>query len=231
MDKVIILDFLKKHGWKISTVVLAIILLMQCGNSEPQIAIHKDKAKEHLTIARKEVDKTDDIIADYEKQILAKDKLLSDYKLKLANSQKQVKAKLSDLKQYKNSNIVIYYKDRYNVTDGLKSIDTNTIAVKDDVSKLIISDLIKYDGLKYDVPILKSELNTVNDKFLIANTTIDTLKISINSISKAYENANTENQLAIKEVEKSLKKEKLKKNVWKFVAIGSGLFFGYLQMK
>jgi len=221
-----------KENWQILVITLLLLLLaFQC-NQEPSFADqHKSNAKEQIKVARDETKKTTDIIDSYKKEIAKKSLQIENYERLLANSQNKVKAKLSDLKQYKSSSIVVYYKDRYNLTDGVKSIDSTTISIKDTVSRLVISDLIKYDGLKYDTPILKSQLNVVNEKFIIANNTIDTLKISINNISSAYENASTEKDLAIKEVEKSLQKEKLKKNVWKYVAIGTGLFLGYLQIK
>jgi len=220
-----------KNNWQILVITLLLLLLaFQC-NQEPSLAEnHKSNAKEQTKIARQETKKSIDIVNDYKIEIAKKNLQIANYQKLLAISENKVKAKLSDLKQYKNSSIVVYYKDRYNVIEGVKSIDTNTIAIKDNVSRLVISDLIKYDGLKYDNPILKSQLNTVSEKFIIANNTIDTLKISINNISSAYESANNSNELAIKQVEKQVKQERRKKNFWKYASIVVASGLGYLYI-
>jgi len=95
---------------------------------------------------------------------------------------------------------------------------------------LVIGDLIRYDGLKYDTPILKIQLNAVNEKFIAANKTVDTLKISISNIASHYEKANNEKDLAIKDIEKQVRSERRKKNFWKYatVVVASGL--GYLYV-
>jgi hypothetical protein len=194
-----------KLNWKNLGLILAIAIIFltwTCKGSEPSIAqSHKEKAKTYSKAAQNEVKGTDVIISNYKDTVaflIEKNKTLA--KL-LAKSENRTNDKLSDLKQYKNSSIVSYYQGRYSITDGLKSIDTNTIAVKDNVSRLVIGDLIKYDGLKYDTPILKSMLVTSNQKYEFANKTIDTLKLSIGSISKKYELSNSEKDKTISSLE------------------------------
>jgi len=223
-----------KLNWKNLALILSVLIILLMFKCDPEPSLvkeHKANAKENLNVARGETKKTDNVIIDYKKTISDKDKEITNYKIKLANSQKTLNAKLSDLKQYKNSNIVVYYQDRYNITEGLKSIDTNTIAVKDNVSRLVISDLIKYDGLKYDTPILKSMLVASNQKYEVANKTIDTLKISINNISSAYESANESKDNVITSIEKQVRSERRKKNIWKITAFGVLAGAVYLSAK
>jgi len=223
-----------KLNWKNLSLILAVLIILLMFKCEPEPSLvkeHKANAKENLNVARTETKKTDNVISDYKKKVSDLQTKVDNYQKLLANSEKQTKVKLSDLKQYKNSNIVVYYQDRYNITEGLKSIDTNTIAVKDNVNRLVISDLIKYDGLKYDTPILKSMLVASNQKYEVANKTIDTLKISINNISSAYENANKSKDNVITSIEKQVKSERRKKNIWKITAFGVLAGAVYLSAK
>jgi len=221
-----------QKNWKniaLAIAVIIIFLMVTCQNSK-EPSPHKAKAETYLTDARKEVSGTDVTVSNYKKIIAEKDAKIKTFETLLANSQRNTNDKLNDLKHYKNSDIAIYFKDRFNVTEGLKSIDSTTIAIKDTVSRLVIGDLIRYDGLKYDTPILKSQLNAVNEKFIAANKTVDTLKISISNIASHYEKANNEKDLAIKYIEKQVRSERRKKNFWKYatVVVASGL--GYLYI-
>jgi len=74
-------------------------------------------------------------------------------------------------------------------------------------------------------------LTTSEQKFNLANKTIDTLKISINSISEAYESANESNNKVITSIEKQVKSERRKKNIWKITAFGVLAGAVYLSAK
>jgi len=223
--------WIERNIWKLLLIVslMIIFLMMTCKGSQTSLAeTHKDKAKEHLGTARSETDKSKTVIENYKLKVSELENQVKDYQNKLTNSQKSVNSKLAVLKSYNNSDIANYYLDRFSLNEGVKSIDTTTIAIKDNVSRLVISELIKYDGLKYDTPILKNQLIATNEKYEVANKTIDTLKISINNISSAYENANSEKDLAIKDIERQVRSERRKKNFWKYSTMVVGAVSGYL---
>lgn len=222
-----------KENWQIIviTLLLLVLLFQQC---EPQPALtanYKANAEQFQQKGRKITVQSNDIISDYKDIIKIKDAEIANLKKDSIKHSKIVKAKLSDLKRYNNADIAKYYIDRYNQPQAIKTVSTNEVIIKDTLSRFIISDLIKYDGVKYDYKLLTSMYSLQNAKFQSANTTIDTLKVNINNISSAYESSIEQNKLAIKEVEKQLRKEKRKKTLYKITTVAAIITGGYLLTK
>ena len=222
-----------KDNWQILviTLLLLVVLFQQCEPQQAQIADFKVSADQFQQKGRKITVQSNDIISDYKDKIKVKDAEISKLKKDSIKNSKIVYAKLSDLKRYNNTDIAKYYIDRYNQPQAIKSTSTNEVTIKDTLSRFIISDLIKYDGVKYDYKVLTNMYSLQNAKFNLANTTIDTLKVNINNISSAYESSIEQNKLAIKEVEKQLRKEKRKKTLYKITTVAAIITGGYLLTK
>ena len=222
-----------KDNWQIIAIalLLLVVLFQQCEPQPSLTANYKANAEKFQKKARKITVQSNDIIEDYKDAIKVKDAEISKLKKDSIKNSKIIYAKLSDLKRYKNTDIAKYYIDRYNQPKAIKTVSTNEITIKDTLSRFIISDLIKYDGIKYDYKILTKEYSIVNSKFELANSTIDTLKVNINNISSAYENSIEQNKLAIKEVEKQFRKEKRKKTLYKITTVAAIITGGYLLTK
>jgi len=222
-----------KDNWQIIviTLLLIVVLFQQCDPQPSLTANYKDNAVQFQQKGRKIAVQSNDIIIHYKDAIKVKDAEILKLKQDSAHNSKIVYTKLADLKRYNNTDIAKYYIDRYNQPQAIKSVYTNEVTIKDTLSRFIISDLIKYDGLKYDYKILTKEYSIVNNKFELANTTIDTLKVNINNISSAYESSIEQNKLAIKEVEKQLRKEKRKKTLYKITTVAAIVAGGYLLTK
>lgn len=223
-----------KENWKILVIILLLIfVLFQCESSkQPSLTnVYKDNAKKFHQKARQIIDNSNDIIKDYKDVIKKKDTEISKLKKDIVNNSKIINDKLNDLKRYNTSDISKYYIDRYNQPNAIKSLSANELVIKDTLNRFIISDLINFDGVKFDYKVLKNMYSLENEKFNSANTTIDTLKININNISSAYENSIEQNKLAIKEVEKQLKKEKSKKTLYKITTVAAIIGGGYLLIK
>jgi hypothetical protein len=221
-----------KRNWQVIVItLLLLIVLFQCQPQPTLTANYKDNATKFQQKARTEVVQSNDIIKNYKILIKKKDAEILKLKKDSIKNSKSVNAKLSDLRRYKNTDIAKYYIDRYNQPQAIKSTSTNEVTIKDTLSRFIISDLIKYDGIKYDYKILTKEYSIVNSKFELANNTIDTLKVNINNISSAYESSINENKLAIKEVEKQLRKEKRNKTLYKITTVAAIIGGGYLLVK
>jgi len=222
-----------KDNWQIIVItsLLLIVLFQQCEPQPSLTANYKANAEQFQQKARKISVQSNDIIEDYKDAIKVKDAEIAKLKRDSVKNSKIVYAKLSDLKRYNNSDIAKYYIDRYNQPQAIKTVSTNEVTIKDTLSRFIISDLIKYDGVKYDYKILTNMYSLQNAKFVSANSTIDTLKVNINNISSAYESSINENKLAIKEVEKQLRKEKRKKTLYKITTVAAIVTGGYLLTK
>lgn len=222
-----------KDNWQIIviTFLLLVVLFQQCEPQPSLTANYKANAEKFQKKARKISVQSNDIISDYKDKIKIKDAEIAKLKKDSIKNSKIVYAKLSDLKRYKNTDIAKYYIDRYNQPQAIKTVSTNEVTIKDTLSRFIISDLIRYDGVKYDYKILTNMYSLQNAKFVSANSTIDTLKVNINNISSAYESSIEQNKLAIKEVEKQLRKEKRKKTLYKITTVAAILGGGYLLTK
>ena len=222
-----------KDNWQIIAIalLLLVVLFQQCEPQPSLTANYKANAEKFQKKARKITVQSNDIIEDYKDAIKVKDAEISKLKKDSIKNSKIIYAKLSDLKRYKNTDIAKYYIDRYNQPQAIKTVSNNEVTIKDTLSRFIISDLIKYDGIKYDYKILTKEYSIVNSKFELANSTIDTLKVNINNISSAYENSIEQNKLAIKEVEKQFRKEKRKKTLYKITTVAAIITGGYLLTK
>jgi hypothetical protein len=222
-----------KDNWQVIviTLLLIVVLFQQCDPQPALTANYKDNAVQFQQKARQKVVQSNDVINDYKDAIKVKDAEIAKLKKDSIKNSKSVNSKLSDLKRYNNTDIAKYYIDRYNQPQAIKSVSTNEVTIKDTLSRFIISDLIKYDGVKYDYKILTNMYSLQNAKFQSANTTIDTLKVNINNISSAYESSIEQNKLAIKEVEKQLRKEKRKKTLYKITTVAAIVAGGYLLTK
>ena len=227
------LFWIKKNRYQIIIILLLFIVLFQCKNHNEnnKLSTHKSNADKSHQKAKDVVIKSNDIIINYKDIIKNKDIEILKLKNDSIKNSRLVIYKLNELKTYNSSDIAKYYIDRYNKPNAIKSVSMDEVTIKDTLSRFIISDLIKYDGIKYDYTILTNMYNLQNSKFQSANTTIDTLKISINNISNAYENTIDENKLAIKEIEKQLRKEKRNKTLYKIATVAAIVGGGYLLVK
>ena len=227
------LFWIKKNKYQIIIILLLFIVLFQCQNHNEnnKLNTHKFNADKSHQKAQDVVIKSNDIIINYKDIIKNKDIEILKLKNDSIKNSRLVIYKLNELKTYNSSDIAKYYIDRYNKPNAIKSVSMDEVTIKDTLSRFIISDLIKYDGIKYDYTILTNMYNLQNSKFQSANTTIDTLKISINNISNAYENTIDENKLAIKEIEKQLRKEKRNKTLYKIATVAAIVGGGYLLVK
>ena len=230
MDKIILKEYFLKY-WKWGVIILlAILLFNQCNRSTELIADakkSKENAKEYLVKARLAQSNLQGITAKYETKIDSVVKIEQMYKLQLSQNSKTTEAKLSDIKHYSTTDNTNYFKDRYNDTANVIQVENGT-TLKDTISKKVISDLVVGDGAKAEVKILRNVVKTKDDKFELCNTTVDSLKLGIETISKNYEDANSEKDKALSDTEKAFKRERRKKNAWKVITggilVGAGYF-------
>jgi len=222
-----------QRNWKNIALVLAIgvILLMHQCREEPSIAKeYKVNAEKKLQIARNLIKDKDNIIKNYDATISELNHRNNATESQLSKLKQSQSIKLAKIKHYNTNDIAKYYIDLYNVPNGVKTV-LGAVELKDTVSRLVINDLIVGQGAKFENRLLNGKLAIANDKFNLANKTIDTLKISINSISEAYESANESNNKVITSIEKQVKSERRKKNIWKITAFGVLAGAVYLSAK
>lgn len=228
MDKIILRDYFLKYWKYVAIVVLIIAIISQCNRSKGLISdanIHKADAEKYLSQARASQSHLQGITAKYDAKIDSVVKIEKSYKLQLIQNSKTVNTKLGQIRHYSTTDNTNYFKDRYNETTNVIQLENGT-TLKDTVSKKVITDLIVGDGAKAEVKILRNAITTKDDKFNLCNTTVDSLKVGIKSMSKYYEQANVAWDKALTDQEKATKRERNKKNLWKIITgaviVGSG---------
>ena len=229
-------DWLVKYGQIILILVLCVVIFKQCeGSKELALAnssLKKD-VKEYVSNAKQLVDKNNvleeekfkyiEVIVELKKKVVVKE-------IQVADLNKKVAQKVSDVKLMKSDEIANYYKDRYKMPSEVKKTNLGT-AITDTVAKLNITELVRYDGVKAELKITKEVLSLEKN--------ISTQK---DSIIENVETQNTNLELAVKENEKAInsqseiidntekmfKKERNKKNAWKLITAGVVGVSGYL---
>jgi hypothetical protein len=222
-----------KRNWQVIVItLLLLVLLFQCeSNKQPSLANdNKVNAENKLQLARQYQKQINKLVADYDATINALNRRNNEVENDLDKLRQKQKAKLIVVKHYNTNDIAKYYIELYNAPKGVKTV-LGGVELKDTVSRLVINDLILGQGYKFESKFLKAKLSIANEKFNVANKTIDTLKINISSISTAYEDANKSKDLAIKDIEKQVKKERRKKNLYKITTVAAIIGGGYLLTK
>lgn len=235
--KTLDLDLIKTfflNNWKnFAILILAILLFQQCnGNSELKLSaeLHEANAKQYLlevkaikldmAIQRK---KYNDDICKLDFQILEKNNKIADLK-------KNVKTKTAQIKKYNSNDIANYLKDKYRLTNGIKTIEKANI-INDSVGRLVVTDLVIGESCKFENKELKSIITIQEDKFNVANNHIDSLNVSIEAMVKNYELADSEKDKANSDLKKQIRKSNIKKGLYKYIAIGLAGFITYEKLK
>ena len=107
-----------------------------------------------------------------------------------------------------------------NDTDSLK------IQLTKPVAKLVIKDLVQYDGLSQEILTIQEILDETNNKLATQNDLVKNLKtqvLNFESIINSKDSQMEQAQLASDELQKALKKEKRAKKLYQIgSAIGGG---------
>jgi peptidoglycan hydrolase CwlO-like protein len=106
---------------------------------------------------------------------------------------------------------------------GFSQTDTNssTIQLTKPVAKLVIKDLVQFDGLSQEMQTMQSILNETNDKLNIQGELVANLKTQVLTYQQVISNKDeqlNQSKKATKELEKALKRER---RVKKLYQIGS----------
>jgi len=235
MNLIQIKDFLFKRWKEIVIVILTISCILQCEsnntldkkliNTEKEKAIHQSNAKHYLDLN----DSLNLKIPKYEDSIFKLKKLNEENVKNILNLKKQTNLKLIKVKNYTSKDIKKYFEERYKVIDI--PLETQGVVLKDSISHLVITDLIKGDSsieeLKITNKMLFNEKEQSKQKDSII---INQNKQIINSdiIISEKDKINALSEKAFKDTKEALKKQQKNKNIWKYIAIGSSAVAGSL---
>jgi hypothetical protein len=196
----------KKVIHYIITIVLCLILFNKCGNEESLLNENKSLSqdvKQYKYEAKKYIDKNNALNEKVALLEFNKQKIKKEIDLIKINT----KHELAKTNSLSTKEIASYYQKRYKKQVVITQYG---VALKDSVAKQNIKETIEKDGCLDEIKLVKKELAIEESKLLI--------KDSINlNLSKAYnelEKANSTQEDLILNVEKSLKKERVKKKFW-----------------
>jgi len=198
-------------------VLLSIMVLSTCNHSEKaQLALKKDIEISDLK-AKSYASKVDLLKKDLSE--LEKKKQVE--KLKIVTVIKEVEKKINVVSTLNTKGIANYYQNRYKLP---VTITQYGVALADTVAKLNIVDVIERDGFKAELDLTKNVLSIAEKQSSIKDTIISNKDLIISE---------KDNQIGShleieKSLNKSLKKEKVKKTFWQIMTGAAIIGGGYL---
>lgn len=201
-------------------VLLSTIILNTCNYSEQaQLALKQD-----IKISELKAQKYVDRINSLNDSLTVLNKLKQVEKTKIITVIKEVEKKVIAVGSLNTKGIANYYQDRYKKP---VTITQYGVALKDTIARLNITELVQKDGLVQELRLTKNVLS-ISDK---SNNVKDTIIFNKDLIIGEKDNQIGTHLEIEKSLNKSLKKEKVKKTFWQ-IATGSVIIgAGYIIAK
>ena len=207
----------------IGLVIVLFLLTLQCHNSQGSLAeLEKDKTEISNADARisQLLAINNDIQGQKESLIKDNDKLTNEnetLKKSISDSRVVYQSKEQKVKAYSKSDIATYFESRYNLPNSVKTTATGT-EISDTLAKATIKDLLSYDEVDFELSktndILSNTQKQLSDKDSLWKKTETQLKNQL-LVSAEKDSIDNARQDQVKQVEKQLHQEKLKKTFWK----------------
>ena len=207
----------------IGLVIVLFLLTLQCHNSQGSLAeLEKDKTEISNADARisQLLAINNDIQGQKESLIKDNDKLTNEnetLKKSISDHKEIYQAKEQKVKTYSKGDIASYFESRYNLPNSVKTTAMGT-EINDTLAKATIKDLLSYDEVDFELSktndILSNTQKQLSDKDSLWKKTETQLKNQL-LVSAEKDSIDNVRQNEIKQVEKQLHQEKLKKTFWK----------------
>lgn len=234
----ILRDFAIRNWKNIVIIILAILLFKSCGNGNSELILQAKLDKKQSETYLKRALASENKNTDLSKKELKYKDSIADLKVKVTDllaDQKiikhEVRKEIAKIKNFKPSEIANYIKKEYKV--GREQVITNEFGtnVKDSTMKEVLVDIEQGKGAEKENVIL-SHIIVQKDEIITKQDSVIEIKSKkevnlLNAISD-YKSADELKSNALKNTEKAFRKEKNKKNIWKYTAIGIGAISGYL---
>jgi hypothetical protein len=198
--KSILLDY-----WKnIAIAVLFLIILNTCANTQ-KAQLANDTLKDKIKISNLKADKYAKRINALNYNLIKLEQSKQREKAKIVTVVKEVEKKITALGSLNTKGIATYYQERYKLPVVITQYG---VSLKDTIAKKNIVELIQKDGLVKELVSTRSMLNIEEQKGTVKDSIISNKSLIIVEKDKIQDNLN-----------KSLRKEKVKKNFWKLSTI------------
>lgn len=217
--KSILLDY-----WKnIAIAVLFLIILNTCKNTK-NAQLANDTLKEKIKISNLKADKYAKRINALNYNLIKLEQSKQREKTKIVTVVKEVEKKINVVESLNTKQIANYYQDRYKLP---VTITQYGVSLNDTIAKKNIVELIQKDGLVKELVSTKSMLNIEEQKGTVKDSIISNKSLIIVEKDNII---NSHQEIEIN-LNKSLRKEKVKKNFWKATSGAILIGAGYLLVK
>ncbi len=226
-----IIGYLKRNWKTILIIILLLLVIKQCDDDSElksqnnSLKKENNESKKKVIVYYKDIKKLESTNAKFKDSIIDLIVLNGKYKSHIAISNTKTKNDIESVKGFKPNDIPKYYINRYKDKEGVALSDKG-VSLSDTIAKKNIIELVEKDGLIVELETTNKILENT-DKIVVQKDSIignlEKQKEVFVSIVSEKDKQNENNEQQIKNVEKSLRKEKRKKVFW---LIGIGILLG-----
>jgi hypothetical protein len=200
--------------------LLSILTVSTCTHSEKvRLAL-----KKNIEISNLKAEKYANHINTLNDSLEVLNRIKQREKIKIVTVVKEVERKIKEVGTMETKDLALFYQKRYEETVYITDYG---IALSDTIAKMNIVEVILKDGLSQELDLTKNILLIEEKKGILKDSIISNKSLIIVEKDNVID-ARIELE---KELKKSLRKEKTKKNLWKITAVGILAGGGYLLVK
>jgi hypothetical protein len=193
-------------------VLLSIIVLSTCKNSQ-KLELTNNSLKKDIKISDLKAEKYANRINALNDSLVILERRKQREKIKIVTIVKEVQTKIEAVGSLNTKGIANYYQNRYKLP---VTITQYGVALTDTIAKKNIIELVQKDGLVVELQSTQNLLGLTEKESVIKDSIISNKSLIIVEKDKVIDS-----HLEIeKNLNKSIKSEKVKKNIWKVTAIG-----------
>jgi hypothetical protein len=208
---------------KILIAILVIVVLNTCTNTQ-KTQLANDTLKEKIKISNLKADKYIKRINALNYNLIKLEQSKQREKTKIVTVIKEVEKKITALGSLNTKGIATYYQERYKLPVVITQYG---VSLNDTIAKKNIVELIQKDGLVKELGLTKNVLSIEEKKGTVKDSIISNKSLIIFEKDNII---NSHQEIEIN-LNKSLRKEKVKKNFWKFTSTAILIGAGYLLVK
>lgn len=235
-------DYLKKYLPYFVIVVLLLLLMVKCNNTETletEKAVLEYKIKESEYKISEKVKQNDSIqknILKFKDTIAFLDLQNQKKQAEIAKLHEEKRNKKAEVSTYNNDQLVKFYIDRYKANNQVFKT-TKGLELETTIAKSVALDLTDYDYVDKLLIETTEMLGTEKTASILKDSVINSLEYkekNLNFVVKEKSNVIDNQEDLIKNQEKSLRKEKRKNTLYKFalpISVLAGFVTGIVITK
>jgi hypothetical protein len=187
-------------------------VLSTCKNSQ-KLELANDSLKKEIKISDLKAEKYANRINTLNDSLIALERRKQREKLKIVTIVKEVQTNIEAVGSLNTKGIANYYQNRYKLP---VTITQYGVALTDTIAKKNIVELVQKDGLVVELQSTQNILGLTEKESVIKDSIISNKSLIIVEKDKQLK---TKDEIE-KNLTKSVKSEKVKKNIWKITAFG-----------